>query len=82
MHPEFKQYHYTKFSSRLSSIRKTILKAAEGDETKKEPKTKWRNSRAKQLLYKDVKEGRVPLNATDVSGKSTMTLKSIYGMHR
>ena len=45
---------------------------------KEEPKVKWEKSKAKQLLYKDILEGRVPRNATTADGKSTMPLKSIY----
>lgn len=46
-----------------------------------EPKTKWKKSKAKQLLYTDLKEGLVPLEAKDENGKSTMKLSDIYGMH-
>jgi hypothetical protein len=47
----------------------------------KEPKTKWKDSSARRQLYKDIKEGRVPLDATDQDGKSTMQLRDIYSMH-
>jgi hypothetical protein len=40
-----------------------------------------KKSRAKQLLYNDIKEGRVPLEAKDSSNKSTMPLKDIYNLH-
>ena len=42
-----------------------------------EPKIPWKNSRAKALLEKDIKEGRVPLEATK-NGRSTMKLRTIY----
>jgi hypothetical protein len=46
-----------------------------------EPKIKWKKSRAKQLLYNAIKEGRVPLEAKDSNNKSTMPLKDIYNLH-
>lgn len=49
--------------------------------TFKEPKIKWKKSKAKSLLYKDIKEGRVPLEAKDENGKTQMDLKDIYAMH-
>jgi hypothetical protein len=42
-----------------------------------EPKTKWKHSRAKALLQKDIMEGRVPLEAKN-NGRSTMSLRTIY----
>ena len=50
-------------------------------ETWKEPKVKWKKSRAKQLLYEDIMANRVPLEATDENRKSTMQLKALYSMH-
>jgi hypothetical protein len=32
------------------------------------PKTKWRKSKAKSLIYKDIMEGRVPLEAKHENG--------------
>ena len=48
---------------------------------KKEPKIKWKKSKARALLYADIKEGRVPLVAKDADGKPTMALKDIYALH-
>lgn len=45
-----------------------------------EPKIKWRDSKAKNLLYDDVRKGVIPLKAKDQNGKSTMTLTTIYTM--
>lgn len=44
----------------------------------KEPKTKWKKSQAKSLLYNLIMEGVVPDTATDENGKSTMPLQDIY----
>jgi hypothetical protein len=41
-----------------------------------EPKIKWRYSKAKSLLYEDIMEGRVPLEAD-----STMPLLAVYTRH-
>jgi hypothetical protein len=46
-----------------------------------EPDVKWKNSKAKRLLYKDIVEGEVPPDATDADGRSTMQLSDIYLMH-
>jgi hypothetical protein len=46
-----------------------------------EPKVQWRKSNAKSLLVKDIMEGRVPLEAKDENGESTMPLVDIYAMH-
>jgi hypothetical protein len=68
-------------------------KKATGEEAKKkkateekkkkfiEPKIKWKKSKARSLLYKDIVEGEVPPDATDADGQSTMQLKEIYVMH-
>lgn len=48
------------------------------DQEVDEPKVKWKKSKAKELLYKDLVDGRVPLNAKDSKGKSTMKLRDIY----
>lgn len=38
----------------------------------KEPKEKWRKSKAKKMLYDDVKNGLVPLEAKDSEGNTIM----------
>jgi hypothetical protein len=81
MHPEFAEYDYAKFSSRLSSLRAAIVKekaTAKENEKFKEPKVKWKKSKARRLLYKDIVEGKVPPDATDADGRSTMQLSDIY----
>jgi hypothetical protein len=45
-----------------------------------EPKIKWAKSPARKLLYTDVKEGSVPLDAI-VDGKRTTDNKEVYMMH-
>jgi len=45
-----------------------------------EPKIKWKRSEAKALLTQDIRDGRVPPNAKDKNGKSTMQLRDIYNM--
>ena len=45
-----------------------------------EPKIKWAKSRARKLLYTDVKEGSVPLYAI-IDGKRTTDNKEVYKMH-
>jgi hypothetical protein len=50
------------------------------DKKLKEPKS-WRNSRAKRLLYDDVKNAVVPLEAKDEYNRPTLPLKDIYLMH-
>jgi hypothetical protein len=47
---------------------------------KGEPENKWARSEAKRLLYNDICEGRVPGEAKDGEGKSTMELKDIYAL--
>jgi hypothetical protein len=84
MHPEFAEYAYNKFSSRLSSLRAAIVKektAKEENEKFKEPKVKWKKSKARRLLYKDIVDGEVPMDATGTDGQSTMQLSDIYLMH-
>jgi hypothetical protein len=56
-------------------------KAAKEKEAFKEPEVKWKKSKARRLLYKDIVEGEVPLDATDADGHSTMQLSEIYLMH-
>ena len=60
--------------------RDPAFEAWRADETKKEPTIKWQYSVAKKLLYKDLRAGKVPLEATDEHNKSTMPLKVIYMM--
>ncbi len=46
-----------------------------------EPKITWKKSDAKRLLYKDVMDGLVPLEATNQdNGQSTMQLREIHIM--
>jgi hypothetical protein len=46
-----------------------------------EPKITWKKSNTKRLLYKDVMDGLVPLEATNQdNGQSTMQLREIYIM--
>jgi hypothetical protein len=69
--------------------KKRQTKKKDADESKeeekmeafKEPKIKWKKSKAQALLYQDIKEGLVPLHAKDKNGKTTMKLKDIYEMH-
>ena len=46
----------------------------------KEPDIKWENSEAKKILYQDLLNGHVPLEAR-ANGKSTTKLQDIYAMH-
>ena len=47
-----------------------------------EPKTKWRNSAAKKMLFDDVNSGKVPIGAKEHNNnKKKMTLQEIYQMH-
>src|SRR5688500_11965416 len=46
----------------------------------KEPKVKWKDSEAQSLLLQDLYNRKIPLNAKDDQGKSTMKLKEIYLM--
>jgi hypothetical protein len=46
-----------------------------------EPKISWKKSEAKRLLYKEIMDGEVPLEAKDDLGLSTMPLSEIYVMH-
>jgi hypothetical protein len=47
----------------------------------KEPKVKWKKSKARRLLHKDIVEGEVPSDAAGVDGRSAMQLSHIYLMH-
>jgi hypothetical protein len=44
----------------------------------KEPKIRWRKSKAKKLLYLDMMEGRVTLDKDDLLDDEKMTLREIY----
>ena len=43
---------------------------------------KWKDSEARKLLYQDVLDGVVPLQAKDAQGRTTMKLKQIFSMHQ
>jgi hypothetical protein len=46
---------------------------------KTEPKTKWKNSEARRILYAAVYDGKIPRHAKDENGKPTKpTLEEIY----
>jgi hypothetical protein len=45
-----------------------------------EPKIKWRDSKAKGLLYQDLLNGTVPIKARDEQNKKTANLIDIYNM--
>jgi len=47
----------------------------------KEPKIKWKNSKARRLLYQDIYNGVVPRHAKDETGKPTIKLEEIWQMH-
>jgi hypothetical protein len=56
-------------------------KKESNETTFEEPKIAWKKSDAKRLLYKDVMDGLVPLEATNHNnGQSTMQLREIYIM--
>jgi hypothetical protein len=46
----------------------------------KEPKIKWRKSKAKRILYDFLRDGTVPLHATDSNGDSTMSVEDIFSL--
>jgi hypothetical protein len=47
----------------------------------KESKTKWGKSKARDLLYKDLRDGNIPRQALDEHGRSTMRLEDVFQMH-
>jgi hypothetical protein len=47
----------------------------------KEPKIKWKKSKARKLLYKDLMDAAIPRQAVDEHGRSTMRLEEIFQMH-
>lgn len=61
--------------------RKTARKPTVQDEAifkkKPEPKIKWQKSQAKKLLYKDIREGRVPLESQHLDPDG-IHIRSIY----
>jgi len=57
--------------------RRTKAAKPKEPEEPEEPKIKWKHSKAKALLQKDIMEGRVPLVATQ-NRRSTMALRTIY----
>ena len=46
-----------------------------------EPNIPWRKSRARKILYTDIKEGRVPRSAKDENGRRITDIKTVYLMH-
>lgn len=48
------------------------------DDEEGEGKVKWRDSKARKLLHRDILNGTIPLHAGDESGSATMELKEIY----
>jgi hypothetical protein len=52
------------------------------DKDFKEPKIKWKDSKARALLYKELTNGNIPRDAKDSNGRFTLPLlKDIYNMH-
>ena len=45
-----------------------------------EPKIKWKKSKARALLYRDILDGRVPLDTKDPQGNVIMSYDAIYAM--
>ena len=43
---------------------------------------KWKDSEARKLLYKDILDGVVPLQAKDKQGHTIMSLQQIFSMHQ
>jgi hypothetical protein len=57
----------------------TTTNAENGKTNKKEPKIIWRKSKAKQLLYQDMRDGRVTLDKDDLGEDGEkMKLRDIY----
>ena len=71
------QYFDTKF---LFSTRK-MSSSDEAKDDEIEHIIPWGKSKAKQLLYEDIKNGDVPLYARDENNKPTMLLGEIFLMH-
>jgi hypothetical protein len=47
----------------------------------KEPKIRWGKSKARDLLFKDLVDRKIPRQAVDEHNKSTMKLETIFQMH-
>jgi hypothetical protein len=62
-------------AARMNGKKKKRNKKATNSE---EPKIPWKKSEANWLLYKDIMNGEVPLEAKDAVGKLTMALHNIY----
>ena len=45
-----------------------------------EPKIKWKKSKARALLYRDLVDGRVPLDTKDSQGNTLMSYDEVYAM--
>ena len=76
LRPEFQQYHYRKFSARLGALRNAQAKQELENKEPAEPRTKWKKSKAAQMLYQDILVG-------DVSVKANMEkedIDNIYNM--
>ena len=54
---------------------------SEDDEEFEDPKVKWRNSKAKEVLYTLVMDEVVPLEAKDCNDRPTMAIQDIYNLH-
>ena len=72
------------FSIENSNKKAATIKRTKKTKTKKEkhiePDISWQHSKAKKLLYMDIKKGRIPATAKDSNGKRTMPLKQIYDL--
>lgn len=64
----------TTMTSRTEKAKATAKATAE---EKAEPKIKWRKSKARSLLYKDLQSGTIPLQP---KGEGSMKLEDIYNM--
>ena len=48
----------------------------------KEPKIKWKDSKARRTLYKELTDGNIPRDTKDSNGRFMVPLlKDIYNMH-
>jgi len=74
-----KQFIHISKEGDLSQIFEADI-VVEEDEIE-EPKIGWAKSRARKLLYKDVKEGNVALEAYGEDGKKTTDNKEVYMLH-
>jgi len=75
------------------AIKRYVKLVKEGDRSKRfvevdsadeedftEPKIKWRKSEAKEILYKLVVDGVIPLEAKDSNNQPTMAIRDIYNL--